>query len=133
MTAMIRLVIATQHEENYGAHDWDGEGSCPQYWKSKGGNTYVIDCDYANVETYRDEITALIEASDEYSKEYVIDSSIVDTDQTPWEEWSPPYFITRNFYGNYVAQRESYAGTLSFVMMPSGDRSEYHLSRKEAA
>ncbi len=40
---MSKLVIQTQHKENYGAHDWDGEGSCPQYWKFKGGNTYVVE------------------------------------------------------------------------------------------
>lgn len=37
-----RLVIGTQYEENYGAHDWDGQGECPQYWKFKGGNDYVV-------------------------------------------------------------------------------------------
>jgi hypothetical protein len=39
---MSKLLITTQIQENYGAHDWDGEGSCPQYWKMKGGNDYVI-------------------------------------------------------------------------------------------
>ena len=32
------LIITTQHYENYGAHDWDGQGECPQRWKAKGGN-----------------------------------------------------------------------------------------------
>jgi hypothetical protein len=27
-----------QYWENYGAHDWDGVGSCPQHWKAKGGH-----------------------------------------------------------------------------------------------
>jgi hypothetical protein len=36
------LVIDTQYMENYGAHDWDGEGECPQYWKMKGGEEYMI-------------------------------------------------------------------------------------------
>jgi len=34
--------IMTQCRENYGAHDWDGVGQCPQYWKNKGGDDYVI-------------------------------------------------------------------------------------------
>ena len=38
----MKLLITTQVYENYGAHDWDGAGSCPQYWKAKGGNDYVI-------------------------------------------------------------------------------------------
>ena len=36
------LVITTQLQENYGAHDWDGEGACPQRWKMKGGSEYKI-------------------------------------------------------------------------------------------
>ena len=36
------LLINTQVHENYGAHDWDGEGECPQHWKMKGGNDYKI-------------------------------------------------------------------------------------------
>ena len=36
------LVIDTQYMENYGAHDWDGEGACPQYWKFKGGSSYRV-------------------------------------------------------------------------------------------
>ena len=39
---MAKLMITTQVYENYGAHDWDGEGSCPQYWKAKGGEDYVV-------------------------------------------------------------------------------------------
>ena len=38
----MKLVIQTQYKENYGAHDWNGEGECPQYWKFKGGETYVV-------------------------------------------------------------------------------------------
>ncbi len=36
------LVVWYQHEENYGAHDWDGEGECPQYWKMKGGHDEIV-------------------------------------------------------------------------------------------
>ena len=36
----MKLHIVTQYMENYGAHDWDGEGSCPQRWKFKGGEDY---------------------------------------------------------------------------------------------
>ena len=36
------LVIDTQYMENYGAHDWDGKGECPQYWKAKGGSEYKV-------------------------------------------------------------------------------------------
>ena len=38
----MKLLITTQVYENYGAHDWDGVGECPSYWKAKGGSDYVI-------------------------------------------------------------------------------------------
>lgn len=37
-----RIVIYTYVYENYGAHNWDGDGKCPQYWKFKGGNEYHL-------------------------------------------------------------------------------------------
>ena len=36
------LVALTQIRENYGAHSWDGKDTCPEYWKNKGGNEYVV-------------------------------------------------------------------------------------------
>jgi hypothetical protein len=36
----MKLHIVTQYMENYGAHDWDGEGECPQHWKFKGGEDF---------------------------------------------------------------------------------------------
>jgi hypothetical protein len=36
------LIIDTQYRENYGAHDWDGEGECPQRWKNKGGSSIKV-------------------------------------------------------------------------------------------
>jgi hypothetical protein len=38
----MKLHIWTQDQENYGAHDWDGEGECPQYWKMKGGEDFFV-------------------------------------------------------------------------------------------
>lgn len=39
----MKLMITTQNHENYGAHDWDGVGECPQYWKAKGSSEYRYD------------------------------------------------------------------------------------------
>ena len=39
------ILIQTQYEENYGAHDWDGKGKCPQGWKMKGGSIFQIEMD----------------------------------------------------------------------------------------
>jgi hypothetical protein len=40
---VMKIVFFTQYRENYDAHDWDGEGECPQHWKCKGGSTYVVE------------------------------------------------------------------------------------------
>jgi len=38
----MKLHIWTQDHENYGAHDWDGVGECPSYWKAKGGADFFV-------------------------------------------------------------------------------------------
>lgn len=42
METTFSLVATYQYYENYGAHNWDGEGECPQYWKAKGGEEQVV-------------------------------------------------------------------------------------------
>ena len=60
-------IVQTQYRENYGAHDWDGTGECPQHWKNKGGSTYVV------VGNASDEyIDNVIQSASEYSEEYII-------------------------------------------------------------
>ncbi len=38
----VQIAIAGQYMENYGAHDWDGKGTCPQYWKCKGEHEQIM-------------------------------------------------------------------------------------------
>ena len=60
-------IVQTQYRENYGAHDGDGTGECPQHWKNKGGSTYVV------VGNASDEyIDNVIQSASEYSEEYII-------------------------------------------------------------
>jgi hypothetical protein len=82
------LVIRTQVYENYGAHDWDGAGDCPQYWKAKGGSEYKItgvplNIDYAEVVSAAD-----IERNNDYVQETIIDWSIESDDYLSWFEKS---------------------------------------------
>jgi hypothetical protein len=77
----MKLHIITQYMENYGAHDWDGEGECPQYWKMKGGEDYFIlnvDADEADaaIAQVRDDI----EWNDIGSRQYIIGYGIVADD-----------------------------------------------------
>ena len=88
MTNSIRVVIATQYLENYGAHDWDGEGVCPQYWKPKGGSTYIVSASAADiacpkwwdsVENTINSATSLVESLDTEAK---IDDWLIDQTET---------------------------------------------------
>lgn len=62
------LVIQTQDQENYGAHDWDGQGACPQYWKFKGGQDYKVTGVPADVDPA--EVVEMVRTSIEESSEY---------------------------------------------------------------
>ena len=75
------IVVHTQYKENYGAHDWDGQGECPQYWKFKGGSTYfVTDVSVAQAQepAFWDSIHEAIEFSDHYQAEYILSTELVD-------------------------------------------------------
>ena len=94
----IRVVFHTQYRENYGAHDWDGEGECPQYWKSKGGSTYIVSASAAEIADpqWWDMVTKCISHSSEYSVEYVISETVVDAidfvESDHFEEWEEPTY-----------------------------------------
>ena len=79
----MKLVISTQVYENYGAHDWDGTGECPQYWKAKGGSDYVIKRFKGGDEEAVKAIFCLrpqIESDDEFYREYILSWNIVGDD-----------------------------------------------------
>ena len=96
---MQTLVIQTQHRENYGAHNWDGEGECPQHWKFKGGSTYfVTDLTTAQINKIAQKgiptLSVLIESRNEMFEEYILDWEIRDLGKNgdgkgpicePWE------------------------------------------------
>jgi hypothetical protein len=74
----MKLLITTQVYENYGAHDWDGTGECPQYWKAKGGCDYVVK--KINVNKVTETVMALrsqIECDNEGFREHIINWEVV--------------------------------------------------------
>ena len=78
---MAKLLITTQVYENYGAHDWDGVGECPQYWKAKGGNDYVVK--RINVNSVTETVMALrgqIEQDNNGFRETIIGWEVVAND-----------------------------------------------------
>jgi hypothetical protein len=84
----MKLVIRTQFQENYGAHDWDGEGSCPQYWKMKGGSEYMITDVPGNIDYQTVVDMAGVEKNNDYVREHIIDWSIEEDSYMSWFEKS---------------------------------------------
>ena len=88
----MKIVIDTQICENYGAHAWDGEGECPQYWKFKGGSTYAADITLEEatrrLRGIAEELCKKVTHDDEYWQEYVINwglyDSLADVDVPEW-------------------------------------------------
>jgi hypothetical protein len=76
---MAKLHIYTQDQENYGAHDWDGKGECPQRWKFKGGQDFFVK-GIKNDEEATMAVMALrdqIEESNDYYRSQIVGWSIV--------------------------------------------------------
>ena len=131
----MKLVIHTQYKENYGAHDWDGKGECPQYWKFKGGETYVMEIEDPNVRPHTiEDIEALITYKDEGSEEYVLDWSFVDPEEKFCDDWETPWNLYREEDGYYCSRfvpaedywQPGYKGKAqSYKMEPGGERSGY--------
>ena len=129
----MKLIIDTQHRENYGAHDWDGTGECPQYWKNKGGAIYVVEnLSSAQVSKIRKggtpTLSKLIESSDEFSQEFIISIGFVDDVATPWDDYDQPW-ILKYENGNWIATRRPthWAKPVveSYTMTAEGGRENY--------
>jgi hypothetical protein len=81
----MQLLITTQTQENYGAHDWDGVGECPSYWKFKGGMDYRYDLGAfgRNEEAITELVMALrgqIEENNDYFRNDIIGWQVVADD-----------------------------------------------------
>ena len=86
---MAILVISTQVYENYGAHAWDGEGECPQYWKAKGGHEYkVLDIDVNRAREIFERAVASVTEDNDYYQETVIDWFVESDEYMSWFEQS---------------------------------------------
>ena len=81
--------VFTQIHENYGAHDWDGNGECPIRWKAKGGTTYILAED-VDVSAF----IKAIESEDEYFTESVVRQEVVEDPYENVESWDPPTWVT---------------------------------------
>ena len=145
---MSKLVIQTQHRENYGAHDWDGKGECPQYWKFKGGNTYVVrDLSSAHINKIAEHgiptLTKLIESKSQAFEEYILGWEIVedsakecdDWDSVIEFQWKMDRWICLRVQNNdefgYM-RREILAKSEQWIPLEAGDRTDYKCQYKTA-
>ena len=97
----MKLYIFTQDQENYGTHDWDGEGEVPQYWKSKGGTDYIVDVEGFNwshefaekkLRMIVDELRFIIDESNDYYRSSILGYEIVeDSFMTDYEQSQMQY------------------------------------------
>ena len=96
------LVITTQYMENYGAHDWDGEGECPQYWKFKGGSSFKVKNIPNNIDPAEivDLVRGEIEHDSDYAREYIISYGIED------DSWMSPYEQSQLEYDGAITYPE---------------------------
>ena len=80
----MQLFVYTQIRENYGAHEWDGEGECPQYWKPKGGETYKVRSSLVAAGLLLETVMAVrsqIETDSQYLTETIVDWEVVRDDE----------------------------------------------------
>jgi len=125
----MKLVIMTQCQENYGAHNWDGKGECPQYWKNKGGEIYVVNGIPADQDEFAkliDKVVAYASRDDVGYKEYPISQDVYADHHTPWEEWEYPWILTPTDEGFNVERTHSNDDVSiwkeSFKALPDGER-----------
>lgn len=86
---MKKLVIQTQYQENYAAHDEDYvHGVDAPHWKFKGGSTYVLpNCGDADVDAVVEAVAEYITWSNEASKEYITSAYVADWSDKVCESW----------------------------------------------
>ena len=146
---MAILVIRTQVLENYAFPDYDGQGECPQNWKPKGGELYVINNVLPDITEEKELIDALeylITQNDNYTQEYIQNFRMYPDGTGLLEfadEWEYPIFLTpfvRVYQGErdiyWTAKRASYNdGGMreeievkyeSWVLKPNNDKGKYN-------
>jgi|TARA_R110002153_G_C13217139_1_gene488457 hypothetical protein len=138
----MKLVINTQYKENYAAHNEDFvPGVSADYWKFKGGDTFVVEGMTPNqcisiAEKGIPTLTALLEYSNPASQTYIIDFELLDDDAPVGEEWETPTTLkyadgkwsalkfTTNGDMGYM-RNEIHAKSEQWDLLPESDRENY--------
>ena len=128
----MKIVIYTQHRENYGAHDWSGFGECPQYWKSKGGETFVIPgltMDQVRDWQYKQEchVASLLCESTNYFEVTIAGVNTLADDAQVTEAWDTPWTLSY-VEGVWMAKRYTPRDDYWTVGV-SGKTEEYQMAK----
>ena len=111
---MSKFVIETAIRENYAAHndDWDGVS---EYWKNKGGNTYIVEADTA--EEAKSVIPLVTDSSNAFEENFfdffpcdeTFESEFVKSqkefDPKGWETLYTDNLIRKNKKGDWYMKR----------------------------
>lgn len=138
----MKIVVTTQVRENYGAHDWNGEGECPQYWKCKGGNVFVVHgvTIEQNMSTqFWQHLEAAVVSRSNMFEEYIVGSVVVDEvdfDESNYvEEWESPInlvFAGGRFLATHFTKADQWSdpavvGKWEQWVQVNGDREDYKM------
>jgi len=97
----MKIVIQTQHRENYAAHD-EGyiHGISRPHWKCKGGSTYFVGCDVDEAQSreFWARIEDAIQEKNEFFEEFIICTELFDDcdfiASEHCEEWETPWWVS---------------------------------------
>lgn len=143
----MKIVIQTQYCENYAAHNEDFvPGVSEDYWKFKGGDTYIVNnvsVEQAQTEGFWTELESMVTYSNDASKEYILHMECIDdvdfSLQDHVQEWETPTYIAYSF-GEFVATKKTLNEEFgymnpaikskfeSWTMGPNQERKDYESS-----
>jgi hypothetical protein len=138
----MKLVINTQYRENYAAHNEDFvPGVSADYWKFKGGSTYVVEnimpAQAMKIGVHGiPNLEKLVTYSNSGSEEYILDYNIVEDDAVVCEEWETP-IVLKYAVGKWSALKFTTNGDMGYMrseihakseqwdLLPESDRENY--------
>lgn len=138
----MKIIINTQYRENYAAHDEDFvPGVSENYWKFKGGSTYVVPSfkDRNSFTQVMKTLDSLITYGNSGSEEYILSAEIVEDNAKVCESWETAtqiFFNTDNVTALRVTDNredgymrsEIFEKTEVWKMLPDSGRQDYAAS-----
>lgn len=118
------FVIRTQFMENYGAHDWDGQGECPQRWKYKGGSEYKITGVDATADPEDYINLANVEFSSDGAREYIVNYSFEA------DNYLSDFERSQMEYDGHIAYPEPHLSWAEMEVQVMSDRTDMVFNRQ---